>query len=433
MLAIQHPIRLFSAATLLILLASFSAPADTLEATSDVWLRESSPDQTFETDLMSVWNSFGGDAGTRRYGVVEFDLSSLDGVTIDFASLQLWGGDTGFSDATKAIKQSALQIDTTGGTQTAALTWNIFQSEYSADAVALEGLGSLDLPAPVAVEQFHGGAASAADRSLIATVANAATGGNQLLTLVMVADELDGVEYAHSWGDGPDGYGGMNAQLVINEIPIENPDLRLRVDQFSGAMALVSYNTYLDVEIDGYTIESATGSLSVGGWNSLTSQAESGWQEVAPTANALSELNLTSSSTVVAGTQFDLGRAFVAGGTNDLLFEYSLAGEGIVVAPVEYTGTLSADFDDNGVVNNIDRILWQSGFGTAGNATKLQGDADEDKDSDGLDFLVWQREFGFSTNMTAVSGVPEPSAVLLLALALPVYLRLGRRGPGQPG
>ena len=133
---------------LILLMAAPVASAIVLEAVTDVWIRESGPDTTFENDLMSVWNSFGNDAGTRRYGVVQFDVSGLNGTDITEAYFGLWGGAHGFSDQNKAIKQTSVFIDTSGGTPASAMTWNVFQNEYAASGATFESFGAFDLAAP---------------------------------------------------------------------------------------------------------------------------------------------------------------------------------------------------------------------------------------------------------------------------------------------
>ena len=75
-----------------------------------------------------------------------------------------------------------------------------------------------------------------------------------------------------------------------------------------------------------------------------------------------------------------------------------------------------ADFDDNGVVDGDDFLLWQTGFGTS-QTGHLFGDADWDGDTDGDDFLIWQSEFG-SGNGSVNAAVPEPASVVLLIAAL---------------
>jgi hypothetical protein len=49
----------------------------------------------------------------------------------------------------------------------------------------------------------------------------------------------------------------------------------------------------------------------------------------------------------------------------------------------------------------------------------MDGDADEDGDVDGLDFLIWQSDFtGPGLLLAATNQVPEPSSILLMLLGL---------------
>jgi len=76
---------------------------------------------------------------------------------------------------------------------------------------------------------------------------------------------------------------------------------------------------------------------------------------------------------------------------------------------------VDADFDDSGIINEVDLGAWRAGFGVSGAATHIQGDADGDADVDGADFLVWQRQLGV---MSADRTIPEPkSCTLAIALA----------------
>ena len=84
---------------------------------------------------------------------------------------------------------------------------------------------------------------------------------------------------------------------------------------------------------------------------------------------------------------------------------------------------LSADFDGNGTVNNLDLGIWSSNYGQALGAAQTSGDADGDGDVDGLDFLIWQRQFGMSSG-TGVASVPEPASLFLMITTL--ILGLGR-------
>jgi len=81
--------------------------------------------------------------------------------------------------------------------------------------------------------------------------------------------------------------------------------------------------------------------------------------------------------------------------------------------------SLEADFDSSNTVDGADLTIWQTGYGLSGTAVKSDGDANADMDVDGSDFLVWQNQNGMGIPLQAGAvGVPEPSAGLLLGLAL---------------
>ncbi|QDT01572.1 PEP-CTERM sorting domain-containing protein [Adhaeretor mobilis] len=76
----------------------------------------------------------------------------------------------------------------------------------------------------------------------------------------------------------------------------------------------------------------------------------------------------------------------------------------------------TADFDNDGDVDGDDLIQWQGDYGLNGDS-----DADSDGQSAGIDFLTWQQQNGSGVPVFAalsVSGVPEPSTLLLAGLAL---------------
>lgn len=416
------PARVAVVAFMLVASVPWTARAIVLEATSDIWIRELSPDSTFETDLVSVWNSFstGPDAGMRRYGVLEFDVSSLDGVQLDFASLNLWNGDNGFSDDDKAIKQSAFFIDTSGGTQASSLTWSLYQSEYSTSAVSLGGLGLFDLPAQAAPDAFSNSAnATPADLALLASVASGAGGGNKRLTLVLVADETDAVEYAHSWGDGPDGFGGMNAQLLINEAPPEQVELTLQIKASTGEMWITNpgvdptEDTVFD--IDGYVIHSPASALNPGGFTGLSGAGEAGWQIIAPSVSDLSELNLDTSTAFSEGDSLYLGTSFTPGAAEDLdlTFSYNVNGGAPISGLVEYvTGTVDGDYNGDGTVNAADYTVWRNG---------------QSPDSTQAGYQLWRRNFGGGLGGGTSAAVPEPTALFMITLSLVASCAAARR------
>ena len=84
---------------------------------------------------------------------------------------------------------------------------------------------------------------------------------------------------------------------------------------------------------------------------------------------------------------------------------------------------LSADFNEDGQVNEVDLNTWKGAFGVS-----LAGDANGDGVTNGNDFLVWQRQRGMlppavATSTPAVAAVPEPAS---WALALAIVLVAGQ-------
>ena len=161
-----------------------------LPASSDVWIRQVTPGTTYENDLISVW-SLQGDPDTpgRRYGVVELNVSSLAGLSLQGASQQFW------STANRAIKQSAFIIDSSG-TPVGATTWQSFMAEDDATKQAFAQFGRFDLVGSLTGLYLSSGLATQADLDLIQAEAN----GDGKLTLVIIADET--AAYRRDWADG---------------------------------------------------------------------------------------------------------------------------------------------------------------------------------------------------------------------------------------
>ena len=82
-----------------------------------------------------------------------------------------------------------------------------------------------------------------------------------------------------------------------------------------------------------------------------------------------------------------------------------------------------ADFNEDGTIDGADLLAWQEGFGTASDASHIDGDADEDGDVDGFDFLAWQRGLTPTAAVSSIA-VPEPSSVTLMFLSLTVLCRV---------
>lgn len=84
-----------------------------------------------------------------------------------------------------------------------------------------------------------------------------------------------------------------------------------------------------------------------------------------------------------------------------------------------------ADFNQDGVVNDLDLSIWEQGYGTLGTVPFQPGDTNGNAITDGLDFLRWQRERNAAA-VVATATVPEPSslALCLLLMMAPALSRL---------
>jgi hypothetical protein len=211
--------------------------------------------------------------------------------------------------------------------------------------------------------------------------------------------------------------------------------LALEVDTVSGQVRLTN-RTISSVEINGYELTSAAGSLDLAGWNSLSDQnldavdgPDAGtavgngvgetWDEAAGSSNfALQEGFLFGSTILPAGGAQSLGSAFDASiNVEDLSFKYRRTDGTLVDGGVDYlVGMPPGDFDGDGGVDGADLIIWNANFGST-SADAASGDADDDNDADGRDFLVWQRNLTGSLASQAIAAVPEPGALALAAAA----------------
>lgn len=123
------------------------------------------------------------------------------------------------------------------------------------------------------------------------------------------------------------------------------PKLSLIVNQQTGGVTIQN-TTGAAVAFDGYSISSASGSLSVTGWHSLQDQGYAQWQEANPTANRLNELNPLSSLSLGNAGSLQLGSAFATSATTltqalkqqDVAFEYTTPTGDIRNGTVQYAG-----------------------------------------------------------------------------------------------
>ncbi|MCA9186963.1 MAG: hypothetical protein R3E01_15850 [Pirellulaceae bacterium] len=91
-----------------------------------------------------------------------------------------------------------------------------------------------------------------------------------------------------------------------------------------------------------------------------------------------------------------------------------------------------ADFDESGIVDGVDLLHWQRGFGIAKGAMAAHGDANGDGAVDDADYQIWTQQLsGGSGSATAVATanlVPEPCCS---GAALSLLLFLATRHAGR--
>lgn len=407
----------FSLAALAVAIACLTpitAAADILTASLDSWLRDDGATVSGrDDDLISVWSFYDGPGRTQasgaaaRWGILQFDLSSLAGTTIETMHLGLWSETFGGSDDYTNHVQTAAIITPTG--DFTAYDWAALAA---LEQTPLETLGAYDLGPVSTNPQLNGRylftPGSTTDVSLVQSIIN----GGGTLSIVLLAPE--GEDYRKSWGDGA--YAGLAPVLYVNELPPEQVDLTLEVDTVSGAMKIVNPGVTTTFDIDGYVIASNSGSLLPENWTSLAgNSAHAGWEEVAPTANALSELNLTTSTELLGGVSLELGNIFAAGGTEDIVFAYNAAGAGPAYGVVKYvspSSDLDGDFNSDGVVDGADFLLWQRGA-----------------EPSPADLALWRSNFGETASSSGVvtASVPEPASLGMACLGVCFSASLRRR------
>jgi hypothetical protein len=121
--------------------------------------------------------------------------------------------------------------------------------------------------------------------------------------------------------------------------------------------------------------------------------------------------NIITANTVTG--EFDF--ADISGMPNGLTFQLNYLPNALQLQVVP-TPFFSADFDNDGDVDNTDFAIWRNAY----DLNQL-GDADGDNDTDGADLILWQRQFGSHPGMGAGAGaeitVPEPKSLAALLIA----------------
>jgi hypothetical protein len=229
-----------------------------------------------------------------------------------------------------------------------------------------------------------------------------------------------------------------DASLAVD--PASNFVMSLEVNTTNGQVR-VRNQTGATVHLDYYEIKSASGALNATTWSSLQDQhlagfpagngTGNGWEEAGGSnSTVVSESYLTGNS-AISTSSVGLGTAYTVGGAHDIVFKYGAISN--VASPAD------GDYNNNGVVDMADYVLWRNGG-------PLQNDPTPGVQA--ADYAFWRSHFGNTgggvggsstlvrglvTYVTSFSGpgagaaVPEPSSVILVGIGIATLAGGSRR------
>jgi hypothetical protein len=241
---------------------------------------------------------------------------------------------------------------------------------------------------------------------------------------------VDGVEQFDLDGSFPDGRFGV--YTLAQGPPATFSSFEAVSTDFAGLSAVVDRSTgnitlrntaSASFELDYYEIDSASNSLNVAGWNSLSDQnfqstgpgAHQKWQEAGGSDSSELAEAFLQSSTLAGNASISIGNAYNnAINGEDLMLTFRLPTGLRLQGAVSYVGTppvgLAGDYNGNGRVDAADYVVWRknpAGFG--GNPAG---------------YNTWRENFGKSaagsgSALAGASSVPEPSSFsIALCIAL---------------
>ena len=218
----------------------------------------------------------------------------------------------------------------------------------------------------------------------------------------------------------------------------------LVVDRGTGAVSIAN-QTGSAVQIKGYSITSAAGSLNAATWVSIDAtnfDTNGNW-----TAQSSTRVNLTES--VTSGASLDggplspnssrgIGSPWRETPFEDLVFNVTLGDGTTAGGLVQYTGTAAkrSDLSGDGLLTVADWTTFlqhsYTSFGADPAAVAyLKGDLDGDKDNDFDDFRIFKADYIVANGEAAFAAlgavVPEPATLALATFVSTMLVTVGRR------
>jgi hypothetical protein len=187
---------------------------------------------------------------------------------------------------------------------------------------------------------------------------------------------------------------GDGGPLVSNRVQLESP-------------AEVAANTGAGATLkgDGVALElnlsALTNSMTLLLIDNQTSDPVTGFFENPAISNDLYE-----EGAAILGTGFNgaVTISYVGGTGNDVVLS-------LIAAP-------NADFNQDGVVDGQDFLVWQRNAGLNSGGSRASGDANGDGTVNAMDLTIWKSQFGMNPQSVMSANVPEPSGFLMFAMAV---------------
>ena len=198
----------------------------------------------------------------------------------------------------------------------------------------------------------------------------------------------------------------------------------LEVNTISGQAKLIN-NRSTPLAFDYYEISSPAGALNTAGWSSIDGNTPSGqgWDKSGgASANQLSELYLPETGSIFpANGILSIGNVlntltFGSGNPADLEFHFGLADGTFLTGPVVYVSVVPpvpGDYNQNGVVDAADYVVWRENIGSAtlpNRGPRIAGPVGA------VDYDFWRSHFGATSGSGSgvALAVPEPSTLVIL-------------------
>ena len=110
---------------------------------------------------------------------------------------------------------------------------------------------------------------------------------------------------------------------------------------------------------------------------------------------------------------------------NDLVLDGNMNVQ-VALDDVILTPTEDADFNNDDIVDGLDFLIWQRGFGTG--TTLAEGDSNGDMFVNEEDLAIWDAQYGTPGGLMAnVAAVPEPTAWVAAIAGLFISLSMSRK------